>query len=99
MRAMLTPGQPDHPLIRKLCRRWLYYSIPLNGAISALLHLAIVRNGHELDLHIMTILMATALQLMSEISLLSHLLHKLQTALPRLTAQVPQQPKDLPTQH
>ncbi|MBV8048157.1 MAG: hypothetical protein JO171_13435 [Paludibacterium sp.] len=88
----LTLSDPNS--VRRFCRRWLLYRLPQELIICVLLYLAAGRNGLARDLQMMTILMATAVQLTLETLLLSHMLNKVQASLSHARASSP--PADPP---
>jgi len=91
---MQDAAQTDPHIIKKLCRLWLCFSLPQELAISVLLCLAAGRNGQARDLQLMTIVMATALQIATQLTLLAHLLRKLLASKPP-----PPTPLDPPAAH
>lgn len=72
----LPPAPRDRPDPAPLCRDWLRICLPFSLALALALTIASLRNGTAAHLHLMTSLMAIALNLFTGLAVLRHVLRR-----------------------
>lgn len=70
------PATPVHAAAGPVCRAWLRICLPFSLALALALTIACQRNGTAVYLHLLTSLMAIALNLVTGLAVLHHVLRR-----------------------